>query len=412
MKAKTTFYSICIIFLVIPLGCNTDQLLKTNKPTTMTVTSNIANTDFYYREQKYGLLPDEGWVHGGKGNKVDLELFKGGRYEIKAVPEGYHEKKQRFHEPDKFYQFTFVDAEKIEQKRPPVATNPPTVPTDIKPPEPENPDIIKPIKTSHQQAWAVIIGVSEYKHGTSRIMKDLAFARKDADDFYLALINQGWPDDHICKLTNESANKRGIEYALETWLRRTGPDDMIVVLWSSHAWPDPGDPTKAYFACYDSKPSDPSSGWRMDRVRQILEERNAKNVVMIADTCHAGKIIRAGDPKAIGVIPALEEMKKSRDIPNGWIFIASSDPDRKAYEDKAWSNGALSHVLLEGMSGKADGYQSLGAMDGAITLGELRGYITDRMSEESLSILGAKLTPMFYTTSGDPAIWDLSLSKK
>lgn len=250
-----------------------------------------------------------------------------------------------------------------------------------------------------KNAWAVVVGVAEYQYAQDGVMGNLVFAQKDADDFYSVLQNQGWAKDHIYKLTNEKANKRNIEYAMETWLRKAKPEDMIIVFWSSHAWPDPGDSTKAYFACYDSKPSDPSSGWRMDRVLQILEERNVKNVVMIADTCHAGKIIRAGDPKAIGVIPALEKMNTDRTIPNGWIFIASADSDRKAYEDKAWSNGALTHVLIEGISGQADGYQSLGPKDGSITIGELRGYVTDRMSEESLNILGARLTPLFYTTS-------------
>ena len=184
---------------------------------------------------------------------------------------------------------------------------------------------------------------------------------------------------------------------------------MVVLFWSAHGWPDPEDSEKAYFACHDSKPSDPSSGWRMDRVRQSLEERGARNVVVIADTCHAGKVIRAGDKKAIAVRPALEAMDRNQQIPKGWVFIASADPDRKAYEDLAWSNGALTHVLLEGLrDATADGYKSSGAEDGIVTLRELKEYIKDRMSEESLNILGSRLDPLFFTTSGDPQIWDLT----
>ena len=259
------------------------------------------------------------------------------------------------------------------------------------------------------RAWTVVVGVSKYRSAGAGGLSNLSFADNDAKNFAATLQKFGWDADQIRLLVNNEATKRNIEYALETWLRRAGPDDLIVLFWSSHAWPDPEDPTRAYFACYDSKPSDPSSGWRMDRVRQILEERGARNVVVIADTCHAGKIIRAGDPKAIGVVPALEAMKEKQDIPKGWVFIASADPDRKAYEDKAWSNGALTHCLLEGLGGNADGYQSLGPKDGTVTLGELRGYVKDRMAEESLNILGARLVPLFYTTSGDPEIWNLTL---
>ncbi len=257
--------------------------------------------------------------------------------------------------------------------------------------------------------WAVIVGIARYQLAAQGVVKDLAFADRDAQDFAKALEKLGWGSDHITLVTNEKATKRAVEKALETWLRRAGPDDQIVLFWSSHGWPDPEDPEKAYFACYDSNPADPSSGLRMDRVRQTLEERKVRNVVIIADTCHSGKVIRSSDPKGISVVPALEAMQRKEQVPKGWVFIASADPDRKAYEDKAWNNGALTHVLLEALGGRADGYKSAGARDGTVTLGELRAYITDRMAEETLNIVGARLLPLFYTTSGDPDIWRLTL---
>lgn len=42
-------------------------------------------------------------------------------------------------------------------------------------------------------------------------------------------------------------------------------------------------------------------------------------------------------------------------------------------------------------------------------LGEFRTYIKDRMAAETHTVLGARLDPLFYTTSGDPEIWKLSL---
>jgi len=264
-----------------------------------------------------------------------------------------------------------------------------------------------------QKTWAVVLGIAEYRYTGHGPLKRLDFADKDARDFATSLKQLGWSKDSIYLLTDAQATEKKISYALATWLRRAGPDDLILLFWAGHAWPDPADPSRAYFACYDSKPSDPSSCWRMDRVRQVLEERGARNVVVIADTCHAGKIIRSGEPRAISVVPALNSMQAKEEIPKGWVFIVSADPDLKSYEDKAWSNGALTHVLLEGLRGaKADGYKSAGTKDGTVTLGELRAYITDRMAEESLNLLGARLTPLFFTTSGNPEIWDLTLETK
>lgn len=259
-------------------------------------------------------------------------------------------------------------------------------------------------------AWAIVIGLSEYAHADTSALTKLAFADKDARDFAGTLRSLGWSGDNIRLLTNEEATKRNVTYAMETWLRRAGPDDMIVLFWAGHGWPDAQDPGLAYFACYDSVPSDPSSCWRMDRIRLALEERRARNVVVFADTCHSGKIIRSGDPRGISVVPALDAMERQKEIPKGWVFVVSADSDRKAYEDKAWSNGALTHVLLEGLrDGRADGYKSAGAKDDTVSLGELRAFITDRMAAEGLNVLGARLVPLFYTTSGDPEIWELSL---
>lgn len=80
--------------------------------------------------------------------------------------------------------------------------------------------------------------------------------------------------------------------------------------------------------------------------------------------------------------------------------------------DYGWGNGALAYVLLDGLHGAtADVYKSSGLADGVVTLRELKEYIKDRMAEESLSILGARLDPLFYTTSGDPGIWELAIQE-
>jgi hypothetical protein len=274
----------------------------------------------------------------------------------------------------------------------------------------QTPEVTAP--QSSGPRWAIIIGVSQYQFSGQAGLNNLAFADKDADDFAAELKREGWNPDHVLLLTNEHASKREIEHALESWLRRADPGDDVVIFWSGHGWPDATDPERAYFGCYDSLPSDPSSGMRMDYVRRAIEERQPRHVIFIADTCHSGMAIRGNNAKSITVVPALEAMDKKKDIPKGWVFVASADSDRNAYEDKAWKHGALTQVLLEGMSGKADGYKSAGPKDGIVTLGELKAYVTDRMGEESLNVVGAKLLPLFYTTSGDPGIWDLDLRGK
>lgn len=363
----------------------------------MRLVSNVADTRFRVRERGIDAAPDEGWRVIGTGSQVEVRLRTGRRYEVAAQPAGYRERRVQLSEPVPRYEFRFLstDREYAGGSRPNTSTQRPA-------PEPGR-------TGSGGRSWAVVVGVSRHAHSGPGGLGELAFADNDARDFRRSLLELGWEEDHIRLLLDEHATKRDIEYALETWLRRSGPEDLIVLFWAGHGWPDAEDTEKAYFAAYDSRPSDPSSGVRMDHVRRVVDERKFKNVVFIADTCHSGKVIRSADPRDSSVVPALESMRRRKTIPQGWVFITSADSDRKAYEDKTWNNGALTHVILEALAGMADGYQSVGRHDGRVTLAELRTYITDRMREESLNVIGARLEPFFYTTSGDTRIWQITL---
>jgi len=264
---------------------------------------------------------------------------------------------------------------------------------------------------SRQKSFAVIIGISEYLHAGQDGFNDLAFADDDAKAFQEALLKMGWSKSRIKKLVNEKATRNNILIALESWLTKAGKDDLIVLYWSGHGFPDPEDPEKVYFACYDTNIRIPPTGYRMDRINSIIKERNAKNVIILADTCHAGKLITRG-AKGISIVPSIEKMRREKNIPKGWIYMVGAESDRKAIEHTSWSNGAFTHCLLKGLLGEADGYESVGPKDGVVTMGELRSYMNSAMPDETEKILGIAKRPLITTSSGDPDIWSLSLQKR
>jgi hypothetical protein len=266
---------------------------------------------------------------------------------------------------------------------------------------------IVPIK---RQAYAVIIGISNYLNSGSNGLSNLAFADDDAKSFAAFLRKKGWSNSHVNILTNEKATRENILIALESWLTKAGPNDLIVLFWSGHGYHDPDDPEKVYFACYDTKVSIPATGYRMDRVRNIIEERYTKNVVILADTCHAGKIITKGDQN-LSIRPYIDKLKREKKIPKGWIFMVGADTDRVAIEHSSWSNGAFTHCLLKGLMGGADGYESVGPQDNVVIMGELRAFMESVMPEETQRILGVAKRPVITTSTGDPDIWELSLQK-
>lgn len=268
------------------------------------------------------------------------------------------------------------------------------------------PPVILP--TPSAKSWAVIIGISEYKYSGENGLASLVFADDDAKDFARVLKNLGWSKSYIKLILNEKATKRNIEIAFESWLSKAGPNDQIVLFWAGHGFPDPEDPERVYFACFDTDINIPVTGYRMDRVRASLEERKAKNVIILADTCHAGKIITRGN-RGVSIISEIEKLKRDKAVPKGWIFMVGAETDRQAIEHTSWTNGAFTHSLINGLSGEADGFQSAGANDGIVTMGELRAYMNSAMPDETQKVLGVAKRPVITTSTGDPEIWNLTL---
>jgi len=263
----------------------------------------------------------------------------------------------------------------------------------------------------HIGKWAIIIGISKYKYSGKYGLTNLIFADDDARAFESVLRSLGWSESHIKILINEEATERNIKISLESWLSKAGINDHVVLFWAGHGFPDPEDPEKVYFSCYDTDISIPATGYRMDNVRRSLEEKKAKNVVVFADTCHAGKLVTRGE-RGISIIPKIMKMNRQENIPKGWIFMVSAETDRQAIEHTSWANGAFTHCLIKGLSGEADGYQSIGPMDGVVTMSELRAYLNTAMPDETQRVLGVAKRPVITTSTGDPDIWNLTLHAK
>lgn len=261
------------------------------------------------------------------------------------------------------------------------------------------------------QKWAVIIGISEYDYTNKGGLENLIYADDDAAAFASTLIRLGWKQSHINLLINKEATEKNIRIALESWLTKAGRHDQIVLFWAGHGFSDPEDPEKVYFVCFDTDITIPATGYRMDRVRAALEEREAKNVIVFVDTCHAGKLITRGK-RGISIVPRINKLQSEEIIPKGWIFMVGADTDRKAIEHTSWRNGAFTHCLIKGLSGKADGHLSAGAKDDTVTMGELRSYLNNVMPNETQEVLGVAKRPIITTSTGDPDIWNLTLQAK
>ena len=264
-----------------------------------------------------------------------------------------------------------------------------------------------PKRNGPKDYWALVVGIADYRYPESGLEK-LKYAEKDADAVERMLLAQGWNPERVHKLTGRDATRRNLEDQVNGWLRRVGPEDMLLIYWAGHGYPDLADQRRVYFACYDTDMKKPWTGYRMDKVVNTVREHGIRNVVFIADTCHAGKIATRSDgTKGLSIKPFLENVPRNADVPEGWIFMAATEAGRPTVENDRWRNGVFTYCLLRAMEGAA----ATGKY-GVIDMGTLRDYLREQVPLESKKVSDIELRPVIVTSSPNSDIWNLTLRIK
>ncbi len=129
---------------------------------------------------------------------------------------------------------------------------------------------------SEPNAWAVIIGVSEYEKGD-----DASGSAKDAEELF-QLLSPIWGEEHIKLLLDSEATKANIGAAVDWLVSNADTDDTVLFYFAGH-----GEEWQPCIAPYDAyyKRTWIASG-ELSRWLRLLE---SENVVIILETCHAGR---------------------------------------------------------------------------------------------------------------------------
>ncbi|MBD2695233.1 caspase family protein [Anabaena catenula] len=228
--------------------------------------------------------------------------------------------------------------------------------------------------------WAIIVGISKYKHESL----NLKYADRDAEELAKLLQTPsggGFEADHIVKLINEDATTANITRALRSFLKKPAREDIVLIYFASHGAPDIDRPNIVYLLTHDTDPRDISgTALPMREVDLSLKENLlAERVIIIADTCHSaaigGGIGRRNAENNSGVVNSyLQEVGKSR---GGVALLTSAEASQVSFEDKKWGggHGVFTHYLLEGMRGAADSKPR----NGIVTVGELFEYVRENV---------------------------------
>ncbi len=205
--------------------------------------------------------------------------------------------------------------------------------------------------------WAVVIGISQYKHLPPAAQ--LHYADRDAERFAAFLRTPeggGLPAHHIHLLTNEHATLAGIRAALHTWLVETvKPKDIVYFFLAGHAVLDEND--QGYFVTHDSDAQQlHATALPFQEVDSVLSERiQAGLVVLIADACHTGRLGWSSyNPGSLS--RSVEPLANIGRGDRSFLKLLASSPSERSFEDQNWGggHGVFTYSLLEGLGGEAD----------------------------------------------------------
>lgn len=231
------------------------------------------------------------------------------------------------------------------------------------------------------KAWAVLVGVNKFE-----TISPLFSSRNDVAALAKVLTSHGIVEtERMCLMTDARAressdypNKKNVIHTLKRVLSQAAADDVVFVVFSSHGGYDE-ESRDAFFCTTDTSQEVPGIYGR--ELQSLMESSQARNILIMLDTCHSGGTGALGNPKRALSFAENSPLKGPRSIPEsfydelakarGSIVIRACRADQTTLDLKLLGQGFLTMVAVCGLTGDADANN-----DGIVTLSELRVYVT------------------------------------
>lgn len=217
--------------------------------------------------------------------------------------------------------------------------------------------------TLYGNSHALIIGVNEYPK--LPLNRQLKCAENDAKALREVLIARyGFADQNVTLLLGPAATKRGIDDALIDLSSpsRVSRDDRVIVFFSGHgnAVAASNGTKMGFLVPYDAEVDlaqpDAAHYFRtcvsMRSVWERLEATPAKHVLLIADACFSGLLVRGRDPSERDLSLSATAIREWVSRPAMQVLTASGR-EQESKEDPARGHGFFTLKLLEELRAKA-----------------------------------------------------------
>ncbi|MBN2104235.1 caspase family protein [bacterium] len=213
-------------------------------------------------------------------------------------------------------------------------------------------------KGNASRLFLIMIGIDRYHHWEYQDLKTASHDAVGLAQFFGAQEKRLYETVYVDTLINENATPENIKLAFQE-LPDMYAEDVIIIFMSGHGVH--GSDGKYYFCTSESNPSNlMKSALSWADFEKFLIQLDAGKILLLLDTCHSGDILNRvpGDRFA-------EHISKHTAI----VFTSCKGAET-SFEDPELGHGLFTHVILDGLKGKADLKP-----DDLITMSELKTYV-------------------------------------
>lgn len=242
--------------------------------------------------------------------------------------------------------------------------------------------------------YLVVIGINQYENEAL----NLNYAAADAKGFKELIMSNSeklYDKIELVTLYDYEATKDNIINKLNELAKAIKPNDVLFFYYAGHGsmvdnefYFVPTNNVKLYSEDKLSK-----NGITATEMQSRLTNIAALKQVVFIDACQSGGGVEMLAQRGAGEEKALAQLSRS----TGIHILAAAGSEQFATEFTELGHGLFTHVLLEALSGKADGAPK----DGKITIYELKSYLDDQVPEYSKKYKGAMQFPHTFSRGQD-----------
>jgi hypothetical protein len=242
--------------------------------------------------------------------------------------------------------------------------------------------------------YILSIGINEYTNPSL----NLNYAKKDAASFSTIFRIKGkklFENVEIISLADKKATRENIATEIRKIAELANPQDVFFMFYAGHGsmldekfYFIPTEVVRLYdadklkeFAIADTQMQD------------MLKDIKALKQMIVLDACHSGASTEVLALRGSSEEKALAQLSRT----TGIHVLAAAGSEQTAAEFESLGHGLFTYLLLEALSGRADGAPH----DGKVTVYELRSYIDNLVPEYSLKYKGKPQYPNTFSRGND-----------